>query len=529
MGPPFSRLTSLSFHVNRASHSWVTTFSKFDLENQGSRSWVRSQFKDTMCVLHPIDSHSFCSMSIGYPVPELRLFQNLTSKIKGQGHGWGHSSKSQCESNILSKHIPFVPSQSGIPFLSYDVFKTWPWKSKVKVMGEVTVQSHNMGPPFSRLTSLSFHVNRASHSWVTTFSKFDLENQGSRSWVRSQFKVTMCVLHPIDSHPFCSMSIGYPIPELRLFQNLTSKIKGQDHGWGHSSKSQCESNILSTHIPFVPSQSGIPFLSYDVFKTWPWKSKVKVMGEVTVQSHNVSLTSYRLTFLLFQVNQASHSWVPMFSKFDLENQGSRSWVRSQFKVTMCVLHPIDSHPFCSMSIRYPVPELRLFQNLTLKIKGQGHGWGHSSKSQCESNILSTHIPFIPSQSGIPFLSYDVFKTWPWKSKVKVMGEVTVQSHNMGPPFSRLTSLSFHVNRASHSWVTTFSKFDLENQGSRSWWGHTSKSQCVSYILLTHIPFVQCQSGIPFLSYDFFKIWPWKSRVKVMGEVTVQSHNESLTS
>ena len=149
-------------------------------------------------------------------------------------------------------------------------------------MGEVKVESQSMGPTFSRLTSFSFHVDRASHSWVTTFSKFDLENQGSRSWVGSQ----------------------------------------------------CESNIPSIHISFVQCQSGIPFLSYDFLKIWPWKSRVKVMGGVTVQTHKVCLTSYRLTSLSFHVNQASHSWVTTFSKFDLENQGSRSWVGSQFKVTM---------------------------------------------------------------------------------------------------------------------------------------------------------------------------------------------------
>ena len=193
-----------------------------------------------------------------------------------------------------------------------------------------------MGLTSHRLTSLSFHVNRPSHSRVTTFSKFDLENQGLRSWVRSQFKVTMWVWHPIDSHPFRSMSIRHPIPELQLFQNLTLKIKGQCHGWGHSLKSQCGSNIPSANIPFIPCQSSIPFPSYNFFKIWPWKPRVKVMGEVTVQSHNVGLTSYRLTSLSFHVNQASHSWVTTFSKFDLENQGSRSWVGSQFKVIMWV-------------------------------------------------------------------------------------------------------------------------------------------------------------------------------------------------
>ena len=125
-------------------------------------------------------------------IPEIQHFQNLTLKIKGQGHGWGHS------------------------------------------------LSHNDGLTSYRLTSLLFHVNRASHSWVMTFLKFDLENQGHGAWVRSQFKVTMWVYHPIDSHPFRSMSIGPPILEIQHFQNLTLEIKGQGHWWGHSSKSHCE-------------------------------------------------------------------------------------------------------------------------------------------------------------------------------------------------------------------------------------------------------------------------------------------------
>ena len=40
------------------------------------------------------------------------------------------------------------------------------------------------------------------------------------------------------------------------------------------------------------------------------------------------------------------------------------------------------------------------------------------------------------------------------------------------------------------------------------------SQCGANILLTHIPFIPCQSALPFLRYSIFKIWPWKSRVKV---------------
>ena len=154
-------------------------------------------------------------MSISPPIPEIQHFQNLTLKI----HRQGHSSRSQSTYNTLLTHMPFIPCQSALPFLGYRYFKIWRWKFKVKVMSEVKVESHNMGPTFSQLTFLSFHVNWASHSWVNVF-----------------------------------------------FQNLTLKIKGQVHGWGHSSKSQCGSNILLTYIPFVP------FLRYIIFKIWLWKT-----------------------------------------------------------------------------------------------------------------------------------------------------------------------------------------------------------------------------------------------------------------
>ena len=175
-------------------------------------------------------------MLIYPPIPEIQLLKKLTLKIQGQGHGWSRSFKSQCESmNILSTHIHLNPCQMALPFLRYSIFKVWPWKSKVKVIAqghkvgitpylllslsfnvnrlshswdtawhwkfkvkvisEVKVESHNVGPTFSRLTSISFHVNRASHSLVATFSKFVLENQGprTRSCVRSHFEVTMWV------------------------------------------------------------------------------------------------------------------------------------------------------------------------------------------------------------------------------------------------------------------------------------------------------------------------------------------------
>ena len=124
----------------------------------------------------------------------------------------------------------------------------------------------------------------------------------------------------ISTHNFfipCQSAI--PFLRYDFFLNLTLKIQGQGHGWGECWKSQHVSNILSTHIPFVPCQSAIPFLRYDFFKIWPWKSKVKVIVEVKVGSHKLGVTSYRLTFLSFNVNHPFQYWDTKFSKFDLEN------------------------------------------------------------------------------------------------------------------------------------------------------------------------------------------------------------------
>ena len=148
------------------------------------------------------------------------------------------------------------------------------------------------------------------------------------------------------------------------------------------------------------------------------------------------------------------------------------------KVTTWVQHFIYSHPFNSMSIGHPIPEIRLFQNLTLQIQGQGHGWGECGESLHGSNILLTHISLVSCQSAILFLRYDFFKIWPWKSKVKVMDEVNLERQNMGPTLYRPTSLSFHVNQPSHSWDTTFQNLTLKIQGQGHGWQITNPANRV---------------------------------------------------
>ena len=205
-------------------------------------------------------------MLISPSVTEIQLFKELTlKKFKVMGEVKVKGNNVSLTSYWLTSlwfHVNWPSYSWNTAFSKFDL-KNSRLRSQLKF--------HKEGIPPYRFIPFSFHVNRPSHSWDTAISKFDIENSRSRSWVRSKFKVTTWIQHSINSHPFHSMSIGHPIPELQLFQNLTLKIKGQGHGWGQSWMSQHGSNIQSTHIPFVSCGSGIPFLSYNIFKIWPWK------------------------------------------------------------------------------------------------------------------------------------------------------------------------------------------------------------------------------------------------------------------
>ena len=160
-------------------------------------------------------------------------------------------------------------------------------------------------------------MDRPSHSWDTAISKFDVENSRSSSWVRSKLKVTTWVQHSVDSYPFRSMSVGHPIPEFWLFQNLTLKIK--------------------------------------------------VMGEVTVQNHNVGLTSYRLTSLSFHVKRPSHSWDAAFVKLDLENPGLHNYRSRQLNgINPCSISEI----WVPQSLVQMLPDLTSFWHMDKPIWGK---------------------------------------------------------------------------------------------------------------------------------------------------------------
>ena len=152
--------------------------------------------------------------------------------------------------------------------LIYGYFKRCPWISKVKFMDEVKFAGLIVDPPFYRLKSLLYHVNRSSRSWDMAISKLDPKHTNSKSWVK------------VQGHIVCP---------------------------------------ISYHIHFMPCHLAFPFLIYSYFKIWPWKSKVKVMGEAKVQGHKVDqnlIGLYPFCFMLIPTP---------FSKFDFENPRSRSY------------------------------------------------------------------------------------------------------------------------------------------------------------------------------------------------------------
>ena len=141
--------------------------------------------------------HTFRSMWIGPPIPEVWLFGNLTIKI--QAHGWVRCSRSHGGSNNLSTHILFVPCESAIPFLGFGYFKICHWKSTIKIAGEVIGRG-----PTIRLASIRwifFFVYRQS---VQPFIWYDIiwKNIRQKSFWKNSSKITPSEKHEMGGYGY---------------------------------------------------------------------------------------------------------------------------------------------------------------------------------------------------------------------------------------------------------------------------------------------------------------------------------------
>ena len=119
--------------------------------------------------------------------------------------------------------------------------------------------------------------------------------------------------------------------------------------------------------------------------------------------------------------------------------------------------------FRSLSIGRPIPDIKLFQTLTLKLQGQGHGCDQRAWSYNRPSIILTHFLFISHQSDQQFCRWSYFEIWPWNI-----------------------------------------------QGQDHEWGQRSRSHIVPSIQPMHFLFVSHQSDQPFLRYGQNSVWPRKN-------------------
>ena len=227
---PWSCLRS-KFKVNQPTHPWETAIST-----------LKIKFKVTKWAQHPIDHIPFVSRQSAHPFLRNSYFKIWPWKSQVQGHTVGAISywltsllfhvnqpthpwetaiskfdlENQVHGHIVGAlsywltsllfHVNWpVPASWERAILRHHYFQIWPWKSKskIKVMAEV------LGLTSFELTSFSLHFNWSSIPEIQPFKK----NSRLRSLVMSSSR----------SHSF--ISIGPPIPEKQIFQNLTLKIQ----------------------------------------------------------------------------------------------------------------------------------------------------------------------------------------------------------------------------------------------------------------------------------------------------------------
>ena len=156
-------------------------------------------------------------------------------------------------------------------------------------------------------------------------------------------------------------------------------------------------------------------------------------------------------------------------------------------VMVMVMNDLLSPPLYNVN-RPSHSEIQLFQNLTMKIHGQGHVCGQMSRSRLtfkiqrarswpRSTLMVTFEAlefnqyvcfFVSRQSDHFWLRYSKFYIWPWKFKVKVMAKVKPDGQIWALKFNRYVCFSFRGNRTIFGWDIANSIFDLENSRSRSW-------------------------------------------------------------
>ena len=112
---------------------------------------------------------------------------------------------------------------------------------------------------------------------------------------------------------------------------------------------------------------------------------------------------------------------------------------------------IHSHPFCTKSISPPIPEIGLFQTLTLKLQGQGHGCGQSAQPYNWPSILLDLFPFCFTSIQSQFLRYSYFEIWPSKIQDQRHGWGQRSRSHSWPRIQPMHLLFVSRHQTNHSW------------------------------------------------------------------------------
>ena len=188
---------------------------------------------------------------------------------------------------LFFKEVPWCAKYTvshwanGVPFVAImDIFPAWIRYVDGTPTSEVTpVTIRDICPPHHGHTS-QYH----GHEWMTHHC----------------------------SHPFRSMSIDRPIPEIKLFQALILKFQLQDqgHGCGQRARSYNRPSIILTHFVFH-----------------------------------------------FTLIRPTIPEIELFRNLTLKHPRSRSWVRSKVKVRYCTQYPTNALPLRFTSIGPTIPEM----------------------------------------------------------------------------------------------------------------------------------------------------------------------------
>ena len=148
------------------------------------------------------------------------------------------------------------------------------------------------------------------------------------------------------------------------------------------------------------------------------------------------------------------------------------------------------HPPLGIVNRPSHSEIQLFQNLTMKIHGQGHVCGQRSRSCLtfkiqRSRLWSRSNPLVTFEawSSIDMLAFCFVAIWPFLAEIWQIPHLTLKNLGQG-----------------------------HGQGQTRWSHLSPRVQSICLL------FVLWQSDHFWLRYSKFHIWPWKNKVKVTTKI-----------